>query len=52
MASMLKNGRNPEAFGGCYLGCSCHNTPQTRRAAKKRAKRKEERTWRRQEGLA
>lgn len=45
---MLKNGRNPEAFSGLFNGCSCCNTPNTRRAGKKRAKRKEERQWRRE----
>ena len=45
---MLKNARNPEAlFCGCYDGCSCHNSKQTRRAGKKKAKAKERRFWRR-----
>ncbi len=47
MAPMLKNPRNECAYGGNYQGCSCCNSKQTRRAAKKNAKRREERAWRR-----
>lgn len=43
MAPMLKNPRNPEAYCGHFLGCSCCNPKQTRRAGKKSAKAKEKR---------
>jgi hypothetical protein len=49
---MLKNARNPCAFAGKYLGCSCCNTKQVRRAGKKAAKRREARIWRRHERAA
>jgi hypothetical protein len=51
-APMLKNPRNrAAAHPGCYDGCSCHNSRQTRRAGKKSSKRAEDRRWRREEGL-
>ncbi len=43
---MLKNARNPEAFSGHFMGCSCCNSKEVRRAGKKSAKRKENRQWR------
>lgn len=36
----------------CYNGCSCCNSKQKRRTAKKNVKRKQERAWRKNEGNA
>ena len=38
---MLTNGRSSAVDGLCYNGCSCHNSPASRRKAKKGAKAKE-----------
>jgi hypothetical protein len=48
---MLKNGRNPEAFSGNFMGCSCCNSKQTRRVGKKSAKRKEKRQWKKDQNV-
>jgi hypothetical protein len=48
---MLKNGRNPEAFSGHCMGCSCCNSKATRRKGKKSAKQKEKRTWQKDQSL-
>ena len=49
-APMLKNGRNDVAYTGAFYGCSCCNSKNTRRAGKHRAKRREEREWRKDQG--
>jgi hypothetical protein len=48
---MLKNARNPEAFCGSFMGCSCHNKKSVRRAGKKAAKQKEKRAWQKDQGV-
>jgi len=35
----------------CYNGCSCCNPKQARRTAKKNAKRKETRAWKKDQGV-
>ena len=46
MASMLKSKQLIAADKLYHLGCSCCNSKQERRTAKKNAKRKEGRAWR------
>lgn len=45
---MLKNARNPEAFCGHHMGCSCCNPKRIRRKGKKSAKQKEKRIWKKE----
>ncbi len=47
MSSMIKSDKNStyDGKGMCYDGCSCHNSKNLRRTAKKSAKRKEEKQW-------
>jgi hypothetical protein len=52
MASMLKCARNPEAFSGNFMGCSCCNSKQTRRNGKKSAKQKEKRAWKKDQDVS
>jgi hypothetical protein len=49
MASMLKSKKFEAIDKLCHLGCSCCNSKQNRRTAKKNAKRKEDRAWRKNE---
>lgn len=38
---MLTNGRSGATHGLAFNGCACHNTPNSRRRARKSAKAKE-----------
>jgi len=46
MASMLRGGKNDTFKGLSYAGCSCHNNKAAHRKAKKPAKNREARQWR------
>ena len=46
---MLKNGTNYLHGNLNHAGCSCCNTKQERRAAKKALKAKEKATWKKEE---
>jgi hypothetical protein len=43
---MVKNGRSGATWSLHADGCSCCNSPASRRRAKRPAKRREQRTWR------
>lgn len=43
-APMIKNGRSKATYSLCYDGCSCHNDKAARRAGKRPAKRRDERS--------
>lgn len=47
MTSMLRGGKNDTTTGLIYDGCSCHNSKADHRKAKKSAKAKERRAWKR-----
>lgn len=49
---MLKNGRSCATDGLAYDGCSCCNTPASRRRSKKSAKAKDKIAAMRHEGAA
>jgi hypothetical protein len=44
---MLTNGRSCATHGLAYNGCACHNSPNSRRRARKSAKAKEKAPWKR-----
>ena len=48
MTSMLRGGKNDTYKGLSYAGCSCHNNKAAHRKAKKRAKVKEKRAWKKE----
>jgi hypothetical protein len=52
--SMLKCGKTDDDGSGHlnYDGCSCHNTPKTRRKAAHSIKRKGEKAWKKTEKTA
>lgn len=49
---MLTNGRSCATYGLAYNGCSCCNSPASRRRAKKSAKAKDNKTAMRHERAA
>jgi hypothetical protein len=45
---MLRGGKNNTLKGLSYNGCSCHNSKAAHRKAKKPAKLREEKAWRKE----